>query len=75
MKPQGLPCSGSNNYKKFASGSSAQQRKTPDREENDLLLIQIRRSAGHRWWNPKLREKDRLKRVEQEQPNLFLHRC
>jgi hypothetical protein len=40
MKPQGLPCCGSNNYKKFASGSSAPERKTPDREENVLLLIQ-----------------------------------
>jgi len=44
MKTQGLPCGGSNNYKKFASGSSARQRKTPDREENVLLLIQIKRA-------------------------------
>jgi hypothetical protein len=68
MKTQGLP-----SYKEFASGSSALQPKTPDREENVLLLIQIRRSAGHGWWNPKLREGDRLKKVEQ--PHLFFHRC
>ena len=39
---QGLPCCGSNNYKEFASGSSAPQRKTADREENVLPLIQIK---------------------------------
>ena len=39
---QGLPCYGSNDYKEFASGSSAPQRKTPDREENVLPLIQIK---------------------------------
>jgi len=41
---QGLPCCGSNNYKEFASGSSAPQRKTPDREENVLPLKAIRRA-------------------------------